>query len=158
MHDYRAEVRDFSAKLVADSTILVGQIGDVLQPFYSVELNMPVINILSGDEKLDDNMYDALKVDEYPTISFRMEEAGIMSTIGDDSVKITITGALTVAGIEKTIEMPVLVTLRSDGMVGISGTKQLLMTDFDIEPPSLMFGLLETDDKVTIHFELFLRP
>jgi hypothetical protein len=38
----------------------------------------------------------------------------------------------------------------------VMGTLDLLMTDFGIEPPTAMMGVLKTDPKVTIRFETLL--
>jgi hypothetical protein len=38
----------------------------------------------------------------------------------------------------------------------VRGTRDLLMTEFGIKPPTMFMGMLKTDDKVTIKFELQL--
>jgi hypothetical protein len=42
------------------------------------------------------------------------------------------------------------------GRLLVSGTRDLLMTEFGIKPPTMFMGMLKTDDKITIKFELQL--
>ena len=42
------------------------------------------------------------------------------------------------------------------GRLHVRGTRDLLMTEFGIKPPTMFMGMLKTDDKVTITFELQL--
>jgi hypothetical protein len=41
-------------------------------------------------------------------------------------------------------------------MLQVRGTRELLMTEFGIKPPTMFMGMLKTDDKVTIKFEVQL--
>ena len=113
--------------------------------------------MVSGDEKLDDNMYEALKADDHPEISFRLLTDSIIS-FSRDSMKLNATGMLSVAGKEKEIDMTLLLIQSSTDTLTIEGSKELLMSEFGIDPPSMMLGLLKTDDKIVIHFQLHILP
>jgi polyisoprenoid-binding protein YceI len=125
--------------------------------FQEARLNIPVKKMVSGDEKLDDNMYEALKADDHPEISFRLLTDSIIS-FSRDSMKLNATGMLSVAGKEKEIDMTLLLIQSSTDTLTIEGSKELLMSEFGIDPPSMMLGLLKTDDKIVIHFQLHILP
>ena len=40
----------------------------------------------------------------------------------------------------------------------MTGTTSLMMTDYGVTPPKAMLGMLKTNPKVTITFELVLSP
>ena len=65
------------------------------------------------------------------------------------------TGTLTVAGVERPIEL-VLDVKEQSGALHVSGSRDLLMTDFGIKPPTMFMGMLKTDDKITIRIALQL--
>jgi hypothetical protein len=125
----------------------------VLKPgaIAAFEIAIPAATLTSPKEGLDKNMHKALKVTQHPDITFRLtrleptEAAGAMKG----------TGTLRIAGVER--EMTVLLTTqRSDGGLTVTGQVPLLMTDFGIEPPKAMLGMLKTDPKVTVTFETVL--
>jgi polyisoprenoid-binding protein YceI len=66
-------------------------------------------------------------------------------------------GKLTVAGKEKTIDLEVAVQKMENKIVGVHGKKTLLMTDYGIEPPTFMLGILKTGNEVSIEFNLQLK-
>ena len=98
-------------------------------------------------------MFKAMKADKHPTITFRLASYTVEAAANGMTVKPT--GTLTVAGVEKPIDM-VLDVKEQAGALHVRGTRDLLMTDFGIKPPTMFMGMLKTDDKVTITFELQL--
>lgn len=42
--------------------------------------------------------------------------------------------------------------------IAFKGNKKLKMTDFNMEPPKAMFGILKADDDVTVSFNVTFRP
>ena len=111
-------------------------------------------SLSSPREGLDKNMYKALKVTEFPTITFRL----IRFDGGGDPGVLHATGVLKVAGVEREVALD-LKTSRHDSHFIVSGTLALLMTDYGIAPPKAMLGMLKTDPKVTVTFEtIFTMP
>jgi hypothetical protein len=47
--------------------------------------------------------------------------------------------------------------VQADGSIAVRGSVPLFMSDFGIEPPTAMLGMLKTADQVTVKFELALR-
>jgi len=70
------------------------------------------------------------------------------------------TGELAVAGVTNKLSMPVNVTPQADGMIKITGTAPLKMTDFKIDPPApkIALGIIKTGDPVKLIFEWILAP
>jgi polyisoprenoid-binding protein YceI len=108
-------------------------------------------SLSSPREGLDKNMYKALKVKEFPDITFRL----LRFEGGADPGALRAKGVLTIAGVEREVALD-LKTTRHDLNFTVNGTLPLLMTDYGIAPPKAMLGVLKTDPKVTVTFETVL--
>jgi hypothetical protein len=115
------------------------------------EVAIAARSLSSPREGLDKNMYKALKVTEFPDITFRL----IRFEGGTGPGALRATGMLKVAGVEREVAFD-LQTTRRDLNFTVNGTLTLLMTDYGIAPPKAMLGMLKTDPKVTITFEAVL--
>ena len=63
---------------------------------------------------------------------------------------------LTLGGVEK----PVVVIAKAreeNGMLRVSGTQKVEMSDFGLKPPTLMMGTLKVGNEVTVGFDLLLK-
>ena len=114
------------------------------------EIAVPAATLSSPKEGLDKNMHKALKVTQHPEIRFRLSRleaaaAGALKGVG----------TLRIAGVEREITLA-LQTQRSDAGLIVTGQAPLLMTDYGIDPPKAMLGMLKTDPKVTVTFETVL--
>lgn len=106
---------------------------------------------------MDDIMYGKLKAAEYPRIYFFLDELVLKEVAKgkDQPYLFDSKGRLAVAGVTNAISMPVKVTPMADGRINISGSVEVKMTDFGIEPPApkVAFGMIKTGDPVTLLFD-----
>jgi hypothetical protein len=125
---------------------------DVVKPgvVQHFEIAIPVATLTSRDAGLDQKMYEALKADTNRDIVFRLARLEPAST----GVLLAI-GKVRVAGVEREVVMPLQVQNRDETLV-VKGRVPLLMTDFGITPPTAMLGILKTDPKVMVSFEVVL--
>jgi polyisoprenoid-binding protein YceI len=123
----------------------------VLQPgaLKALDVVIPAASLSSPKDGLDKNMHKALKVEQHAEIRFRLR-----SLVADGATYKAV-GLLTIAGVEKETTLTLQVR-RKDATLAITGTTDLLMTDFGIQPPKAMMGMLKTDPKVQIRIELEL--
>lgn len=122
------------------------------------ELNftVPSAEIKSNSSTIMDRlMHEALKVSEHPTITYELVEA---TASGESAPMLKTTGRLTLAGVTNEIEMDVTSESGDDGAVRYTGSTPLKMTDYDMQPPTAMFGSLRTADDVTVSFEIVFAP
>jgi|SRR5579872_7353375 len=118
---------------------------------------LPVKNLKGDKDGLNENAYDALKADKYSSIQFTMTSATISST-GGSSYTIYANGNLFIAGVTRYVTMQVRTQLNADGTVTCSGTQALKMSDFNVERPSFMFGVMKTGDELKLNYNLvFVR-
>jgi hypothetical protein len=63
---------------------------------------------------------------------------------------------LQVAGVEREVALDI-TTERKGSTLCVHGQVQLLMTDFGIKAPTAMLGMLKTDPKVSVAFDVVLE-
>jgi hypothetical protein len=120
----------------------------------SLTVAVPIEDLKSGEGGLDKNMRKALKQEATPVIRFTLvdyktEEAK------DGGLVVKARGRLSIAGVEKDALVEGACRFGPDG-VEVTGAKDLLMSDFGVKPPTLMFGAVKTADKIIVHFDLKL--
>ena len=67
-------------------------------------------------------------------------------------------GKLKIAGTER--EIPVTATYSKESgsqKISFTGSVSIKMTDFNISPPTAMFGTLKTGDEITIKYEIVIK-
>ena len=80
-------------------------------------------------------------------------EKGIIENTFDerDLFDTKIMGELTICGFKKLIPIDIKVLNTTKG-VNVSGTYDMKMTDFKIDPPTALMGTIKTGDEISIHF------
>jgi polyisoprenoid-binding protein YceI len=114
------------------------------------EIAVPAASLSSPKAGLDKNMHKALKVEQFPDITFRLTRLE-----GASAGAVKAVGVLRIAGVEREVVLD-LKTTRKDSLLVVTGSLPLLMTDYGIKPPVAMLGMLKTDPKVTVSFETVL--
>lgn len=145
LHDWESIVEEIHG--TATLVLVDSKVEDIKD----LVVTIPARGIKSGHTIMDDKTYRALMDGEYPNIVFR--GTGIEET-SDNSLLVS--GILSVAGVEKEVEIPVVYELNEQKLI-VSGSLDLKMTDFNIEPPTALFGTLKTGDEITISFNSELR-
>jgi hypothetical protein len=104
------------------------------------------------------NMLSAalLNADEFPEITVRsVAESGTRAAPGAGALTATV--AISVAGHESTIDLPL--TLHDDSRrLSATGSLELRQTALGLTPFSLMLGALQVQDAMTIKFEIVAVP
>jgi hypothetical protein len=120
-------------------------------------LIVPVDKLSSGEKGLDDNMRKALRASQYKDILFQMDSYDVMaSPAGDAALSMTLHGRLSLAGVERKVDVLATGVRVKDG-IRISGSKDLLMTDYQIKPPTMMLGAIKTKNLITVKFDATLQ-
>jgi polyisoprenoid-binding protein YceI len=118
-----------------------------------VALDVAALDCRNGT--MNSHMHKALRSTEHPTIAFRM--TGYESARSADGATGTVTGVLTLAGVQKSITMRGGAAAAPGGALRVTGTHVVRMTDYGIKPPSLMLGRIKVGEDVTVSFDLLLK-
>ncbi|PWN05074.1 YceI family protein [Rhodohalobacter mucosus] len=158
--DGTSNIRDWDADITEMDATLVLQDGDELsletltpESFKSLEITIPVEHIESGSRGLTKNIHKYLKEDDYPNITFTLSR--ITDIVRENGTAlITAEGVITAAGKENPATMTVTASMNPDGSINFSGEQQLLMTSFDIDPPTAILGTVRADDEFLVLYDV----
>lgn len=116
-----------------------------------LQITVKTESLKSGKKGMDKNTFKALKTDKYKDVEFELNKAEIVTKVGENKYQVTIAGELSVAGIKRQKSITTTITNNSEKIV-LSGSVELVMTDFNIEPPTALLGTIKTGDAVTLKF------
>lgn len=152
IRDWDADVKTINTTFVMNEFDASNLSSLTAEHFETLELSMPVEDIESGSGKLTSNMHKYLKEKDYPTISFNL--TGIDSvTVNGNQATIAAKGIVNAAGEDHETTMTVDATFEN-GRVTFSGTQPLKMTDFNIDPPTALFGTIRARDEIDLIYSL----
>jgi len=141
LHDWETQAE--SIKGDAQLKVENGQVESI----GNVKVNIPVKSIESGKNIMDKKTFDALKGNKYPNISFVMNK--VETTTPD---KVAIVGDLNIAGVSRPVEINANYSIHGQ-TVQFQGKLPVRMSQFNIDPPTALFGTLKTKDEVTIAYK-----
>lgn len=140
VHDWECAVKDITGSVSAN-------VADGVSAISAGTFSVPVENIDCDSRTMNRKVGGALNDDDNtPTISFALASA----TVGE---QINVTGSLTMAGVTKQIVFPVSAA-QTGSTLTFTGEVPVLMSDFNVDPPTAMLGALKTGDEVKVHFEI----
>ena len=147
LHDWESTVDKLEAK--GSFTIT----DNILADLEDVVVKIPVKAIRSTKGKMMDNKtWEAFNYEKHPYITFLLTG----SKINAAKNIVNATGTLTMTGVTKTIELSFIYKILTGGELQITGSKQLLMTDYKMEPPTAMMGTIKVGDQVEVDFQFVL--
>jgi polyisoprenoid-binding protein YceI len=125
--------------------------GRTITEVSQARVTMSAESLESGKRGMDRNTYKALKSDRHPNITFVMTVLRDLRHVGDVA-HMTVLGDLTAAGTTRSVEMTVIG--RADGRrLYFEGSTRILLTHFNIDPPTAVLGTIRTGDEVTLAFK-----
>jgi hypothetical protein len=163
LHRYSAKAHGVRASAGLDSARLSGAApppdlealvrGHFIRTF---QLIVPVAQLSSGEHGLDDNMRKALKGDRFKEIRFQMDSYDVAPPSAGPAIAVTLHGRLSLAGVERKIDVGASGVRVKNGF-RVTGSKDLLMTDYQIKPPTMMLGAIKTKNLITVKFNATLQ-
>jgi polyisoprenoid-binding protein YceI len=123
-----------------------------LQDLSALSFTLPISNLKSKEDLMDERAYKALNAEKYPKITFKLTDA-VVST---QSKTIKATGNLTIAGATKLIAIQANYVVNSDESITIKAIEPVKMSDYKIKAPTFMLGALKVGDNVNIDINLKL--
>jgi len=118
----------------------------------SAQFTIAVANMKSGKSLIMDRlMRGAFEADENPNIEFVMSSA-----VASEGDAFDVEGELTMAGVTNPVTIRLTRTQDEAGLYSFTGQTDLNMRDYEMDPPSAMFGALLTKPEVVIQFAIKL--
>jgi polyisoprenoid-binding protein YceI len=114
------------------------------------DIAMELLSLKSDNEKRDEHMYEALKAKVNKEARFHLQSVKKQ----DDGYHLV--GTLSLNNVTKPIDAKAQI-VDADHRLSLKGDFRLKMTDFNIEPPTLLF--LSVRDEVDVNYDLsFTHP
>ncbi|MEX0653472.1 MAG: YceI family protein [Phycisphaeraceae bacterium] len=126
-------------------------------------LQMAIEALGCGNAAMERDMQGALKASEHPDITYELDRVvDVQWELSPETERpvfhLTTQGHLSLAGQSQPIEMDVRIERVEEARFALLGRKELDMADFDIQPPSALFGLIRAHPTVTVVFDLVVEP
>ena len=102
---------------------------------------------------MDKKAWRALKSDAFKNITYKLNTSKLM-TEKEDLAYLETIGFLTIAGVTKEVKIDLYCKKNKDGSINCRGQYKLKMTDYNVEPPFYMDGLLSAGEAITIDFTM----
>jgi len=158
--DGKSTVRKFSCKAGAfavDVDAASGAVAGVLaaeKAVRTVTVTVPAEKMDCGNGTMNEHMLKALKAKDAPDIVFKL--AGYDVAKGGAGVQGTLTGTLTLGGLDRAVAIPAQAA-DENGRLHVTGTTTINMLDYGLKPPSLMMGTMKVAPDVAVSFDLYLK-
>ena len=118
-----------------------------------LRLTIPAKSIKSGESMMDNKTYEALKAEKYPVLKYEVEVFEYR-----EGEVVASNGRLRIAGMEKEIPVTAKYKMNSSNReISFTGSVSFKMTDFNVSPPTAMFGTMKTGDEVTIKYTIVVE-
>lgn len=112
----------------------------------SATVTVRVADIECPEEQMIEHLQEAMQVEEYPEIVYRLEEYSL-----SDGGEATLSGTMTILDTTNPIEIGATLEEADQG-VQVAGETTLDMTEYGVEPPTVMLGMLEVGPVITLDF------
>lgn len=142
-HELQKDSLDYSYSVNGDTVQVSG-----------VNLNLEIDQFDCGKRAINRDFKSTLKYKEFPFIEIILNELVVSDSTSliPREAKVTIR----IAGTERYYTVPLNSFSSSEESFTVGGNKILRMTDFGLEPPSPMFGLIKVEDELNIQFDLVI--
>lgn len=122
----------------------------------ALTFSFPVHSLKSGESGMDSKAYGAMKAKTGGDIVYTAS-ASTITPAAAHQFSVKSSGDLTIAGVTKPVVLIAACSVLADGSITCSGTDKLLMTDYQIKPPTYMLGALKTGNALTIDFTMVVQ-
>jgi len=161
VHDWTMESVVIGGFIEADARFPESALNDPNAAKLRVEAFMPVRSFKSYSKRMDEVMQEQMDEPKHKRIEYKLIELKPKSASGSTGAfQFEAFGALTVKGSTRTNTM--LVTIeKKDGKIKVTGSTQLKMTDFGVQPPKItipILGSITTGDEIKISIEWLTAP
>lgn len=124
----------------------------------SIRVEILVDGFECGRSRMNRDLRNALKSSTFPMITFIYENAVQINSTPEPNggMRFEVYGILTVAGNSQSVTFEMDGHYLEDGQIRATGKKEIKMTDYDVEPPTGLFGLVRAENELTVHFDLYV--
>lgn len=127
--------------------------------FTNAGLSLRSKSLDCGNQQMNKDMYKTLRADQHPSIRIELTRAQLLDAdipVGSDWTPLKATSHLTIAGVTKPVVFDVKAKRIAPDRIRLTTSKEVLMTDFGMEPPTAMLGLVKVNNTIRINMDLIV--
>lgn len=151
LHDWHADVEKMKGTL--KFKVEDGKIADL--EGLTIEVDARSFKASRGNI-MNSKINDALNSKKFPAIKYELTKVNSL-TEKSGVYTISTTGQLFVSGVARTVTIEAEGRQKPDGSVEFTGSQTIRMSDYNVSPPTAMFGALTTGDQVTLKYSVVLQ-
>ncbi|MBU3679436.1 MAG: YceI family protein [Candidatus Kapabacteria bacterium] len=126
--------------------------------FDNAVLQLRVKELNCDNSKINADLCSALQAEQFPFITIELHDAVIdRATSSGETLDLRIAASLRITDQKRRIELRTKGKILSDGRYQFMALKALKMSDFGVDPPTALFGLIKVNDEIKINFNLITR-
>jgi polyisoprenoid-binding protein YceI len=152
LHDWKCDAKGIFGNFSIPEDVFGSKVGEDID--IKAYIQIPVNKIWNKEEKLVENLREALEDDKFSSIKYTVIKATVISSDANNA-KVRTNGKLAIHGNEKTVTIDVQLAKQASGMEA-KGSYSLKMKDYDVDPPTMFLGTIKTGNEIKISFELDL--
>jgi hypothetical protein len=124
-----------------------------------LSISLPVKALSCGKRAMDKDMYEALKSDDFPNISYKLLSARLADEKKDTTewMNIRTRGIMEIAGVQDTTSFTVQGKALGENRFQVKGSKKIHMDTYNIERPTAMLGLIKASKDLSVRFNVTVR-
>ncbi|MEP2668498.1 MAG: YceI family protein [Cyclobacteriaceae bacterium] len=158
--DGKTNVNSFRCAItqyVGKDTLVLHEGGKNKKPFFKKGyVGLEAARFDCGVQLMTNDFWKTIKYNEYPVVSieFISFERTLILASGNDVFKGRM--QISLAGVTKPFEMNCTIEVEESGLIHFKGGRRFTFSDFNLEAPSKMMGLVKVEDKIDVSFHLVL--
>ena len=154
IRSFSCKASEVSAAVEATGANAIAQLLTGEKGVKSVRVDVPAEQLDCGNGTMNEHMRKAIKLAEFKSIEFRLIDYSVAHDA--DGINGTIDGTLLLGGVTKPIALHA-EGKSEGGMLHVTGSYDLDMTDYGLKPPTLMFGRIKVGKTVKVNYDLLLK-
>jgi len=128
-----------------------------------VSMIVPIRDLDCDNRRMNRDLREALQADTFPEIRLDVFQIDMpwdtsASIVKDSRPRVVLHGRMTLAGASRDMEIQLSGWLDDGQRLHGRGSLEVRMTDFGIDPPTALLGLVKAHDDILIHFHLMADP
>ena len=163
VHDWEVKTLLIGGRMEWDSSFPLDPSKAILPKLTTppkVSVIVPVRNIESGKQRMNEVMHGAMKAQKHKFARYNLTEITVTDNKrkAGDPILFETKGTLNVNGKSVPVSMQVSIAKGKEGKLKVSGKTKLRMSQFGISPPApkIALGLITTGDEVSVEFDWFV--
>ena len=133
---------------------LLVNLSDQKKDSNQLELALPTKDFKTGNPLMYEDFLQLMKESQYPKIVIGIPKDQLIS-LEQQSNTICPSMSITIAGITHTYKINCSLINCSDNML-LVGSQKIMLSDFKLNPPEKLYGLVKVNDEITVNFSIIL--